>query len=64
MVESALLASCALWLVAPTWRWTTALPGAVLRAEFAYYEFLAEPLGWTGSCWERGERDGETFTWP
>jgi len=29
--------------------------------EFIYYEYIAEPLGWSGHYWERGPRDGETF---
>lgn len=33
-------------------------------AEFIYYEYLAEPAGWSGHYWERGPRDGETFKRP
>ncbi len=29
--------------------------------EFIYYEYLAEPAGWTGHYWERGPADGEEF---
>lgn len=39
------------------------LPLAIV-AEFAYYEYIAEPNGWSGPYWERGPRDGETFKRP
>ncbi|MBI4346906.1 MAG: hypothetical protein HY553_08635 [Elusimicrobia bacterium] len=34
---------------------------AGVAAEFLFYEYIAEPQGWSGHYWERGPRDGESF---
>ena len=34
----------------------------IVIGEFALYGFVLEPLGLSGHYWERGPRDGETFT--
>lgn len=45
--------------------WTILLGAlAAPLVEFLVYEFLLEPLGWSGHYWERGPRDGEVFTRP
>ena len=42
--------------------WALVALGIGVLAEFVVYEFVLEPLGWIGPYWERGPRDGETFT--
>ena len=44
--------------------WSFAWAVVVVIGELVVYEFVIEPLGWTGYYWERGPRDGETFTRP
>ena len=39
-----------------------ALAGVLM--EFIYYEYIAEPAGWTGYYFERGPRDDEEFIYP
>lgn len=50
-----------LWLVSAWETW--AMAALAPLAEFVVYEFLLEPLGWSGHFWERGPRDGEVFTY-
>ena len=45
-----------------TWSlWQTA---AIVFGEFLFYELVLEKVGVVGHYWERGPRDGETFTRP
>lgn len=44
--------------------WALALAPAIVIGELAMYEFVLEPLGWTGHYWERSPRDGEVFINP
>ena len=41
--------------------WKAAL---IVLGEFLLYEWILEPLGYTGYYWERGPRDEEKFTRP
>lgn len=42
--------------------WMSPVAGLfAIPAEFVYYEYIAEPLGWTGHYWERGPRRQENF---
>lgn len=52
-----------LWVgVTGEWMLSLRWAGGVVLGEFLLYEFLLEPLGWSGHYWERGPRDGESFT--
>jgi len=56
-----LIPSC-LVLAWPLGWWSLPASLAVLFGEFILYEFILEPLKLAGHYWERGPRDGETFT--
>lgn len=42
--------------------WSLPASLGVLLGEFLLYELILEPMKLTGHYWERGPRDGETFT--
>lgn len=44
--------------------WALALAPVIVIGELVVYEFVTEPLGWTGPYWERSPRDGEVFINP
>lgn len=61
IAESYLPSLCVLVAVGQGWR-ALGWAAAITFLEFVLYEFVLEPLGWIGPYWERGPRDGETFT--
>jgi hypothetical protein len=38
------------------------MPIVIVVGEWMLYEWILEPIGWSGPYWERGPADGETFT--
>lgn len=61
VLETLLPAVLLFWALVPWWA-ALGLAGLLTALEFALYEFILEPYLHAGPYWERGPRDGETFT--
>ncbi len=65
VAESALPVTGALWVAGVgSVLSLIGLTAATIIAEFLLYELVLEPLGWAGPYWERGPRDGATYSRP